>query len=392
MSLLRVGVLGSGNFGGQVASVAANEGFPAIALNASARDLDLLHKDVIPFQIGDGKGTGKNRDYAEEFLTDHISVIEDEEFVKFITSNDVIVIAGSAGGGFGSNTVPILAQTLTEEYPDTLFIVLTTFPKQSETYTAQNYTENFMRSLITADEDGNSVPYVPYIIYDNEKCKNMTPEKMSEKILSTVIEDLCVMRGDYVLQTNTGGIDERDLLTALSVPGRLIVSKLVGVDESSLVDDSIVSTIREDITNSVNAGMVDDKLISASALMYNLNNDLLRYASNIEEDIQTEFGQHITDYRNEAITEEHEPFIVTILAGLTEPTVRIDKVIARRQSIETAVINRKAAATKLNQVSAGTLGLTPKKFGGTTTKKTSQTDLGNKYKKPEKTEQADQNK
>ena len=53
--LLRVGVLGSGNFGGQVASVAAAEGFPALALNASARDLELLQKDVIPFQIGDGK-------------------------------------------------------------------------------------------------------------------------------------------------------------------------------------------------------------------------------------------------------------------------------------------------------------------------------------------------
>ena len=363
MSLLKVGVLGSGNFGGQVASVAAEANFPAVALNASARDLDLLHKDVIPFQIGDGKGTGKNRDYAQEFLENHIGVIEDNEFVNFITSNDVIVIAGSAGGGFGSNTVPALAERLTSDYPDTLFIVLTTFPKQSETYTAQNYTENFMRALIRADENGASIPYVPYIIYDNEKCKNMTPEKMSEKILSTVVEDLCVMRGDYVLQTNTGGIDERDLLTALSVPGRLIISKLMCIDESSLVDDSIVSTIREDITNSVNAGMVDDKLISASALMYNLNDDLLRYAANIEEDIQTEFGQHITDYRNEAISDEFDTFIVTILSGLTEPTVRIDKVIARRQSIESTIVTRKSAATKLNQVQAGTLGLTPKKFG-----------------------------
>ena len=134
-------------------------------------------------------------------------------------------------------------------------------------------------------------------------------------------------------------------------------------------DGKIVSTIKKSIENSANAVVVDDKVINASAMMYNLGTDLKRYGASISDDIQTTFGTHIGDFRNEAVdSEDTTPFVACILAGLTEPTTRIDKVISRRMKIEKEINERKAASTKLSTVESGKLSLSAKQFGASTAK------------------------
>ena len=374
--LLNIGILGSGNFGGQIASLGADNGFPAIAINASEQDLRLLSDNVVPFIVGDGKGTGKNGDYAREFMLEHLALLKDETFVEFITSNDVIIMAASAGGGFGSNTVPVLTQILTEMYTDKLFIPLCVYPDEGETYTAQINTQKYMKSIIEAE--------VPYLVYDNDKYKRMSPNEAAKAVNANILEDLKVLRGDYVASTMIGGIEERDLLTTLSVPGRMIIDKIMPLEESSIIDGSIVATIRRHMNETAHAAIVDDKIIMASAVSYLVTPDVDKYTSAVKTDLQNVFGTHITDYRNEAVTTNSGdiPYITTILSGLNAPTTRIDKVINRTEAIDKELMSRQKASTKLGSSEGAKHTLAAKKFGNTKTtgSSTSMDDILNKYR------------
>ena len=356
-NLLNIGILGSGNFGGQIASLAAKNGFSAVAINASEKDLKMLDDNVLPLVIGDGRGTGKSGEYAREFLANHLVFVKDEGFVKFITSNDVIIIAASAGGGFGSNTVPVLTDILTDMYTDKLFIPLCVYPDEGETYTAQVNTQKYMKAILELN--------VPYLVYDNDKFKKLSPTEAAKAVNDNILEDLMILRGDYIAETMIGGIDERDMLTALSVPGRMIIDKIIPLEESDIIDGSIVATIRNHMNTTAHASLVDDKIIMASAVSYNVSSDVDKYTSAIKIDLQKVFGVHITDYRNEAVigSSNETPYITTILTGLNAPTTRIDRVINRAESIDKDLTTRQRASSKLGGVEAKH-ALFAKKFGG----------------------------
>ena len=56
--LLKIGVIGTGNCGGQMADPAADAGFDGMVINASTKDLQLLkNKDLLLIPVGDGKGS-----------------------------------------------------------------------------------------------------------------------------------------------------------------------------------------------------------------------------------------------------------------------------------------------------------------------------------------------
>lgn len=357
MGILKIAFIGCGNFGGQVANAAVKRGFPCVAANASTRDFAMLDDSIEQFLIGDGKGTGKSRDTAKEFLISHVNIMKDETLTKIILDNDVIIIGASAGGGFGSGSAPTMVDILRQIYPDKCFRIVTTLPSESETYEAQKHTEEFMKEILELG--------IPYIVYDNNNYRDLEATDMSEAIISAIVRDMEILRGDYILPTVVGGIDERDLLTVNSTPGRTVCSMITDLDESMIEKDGIVAALKKQIQTSANAAVVDDKGIDASAMMYNLvGPDLKKYGAAVIQDIQTTFGSHIGDFRNESVDQDEMPaFAACILAGLTPPTTRIDRVITRRQTLEKEINERQRASTKLNNVNAGNLSLSTKSFG-----------------------------
>lgn len=360
MGKLKVGFIGYGNMGGQLANAAASADIPSIAINTSKQDFETLNDDVNPFLVGDGNGTGKNRDTAKQFLSDRLNIVKDEKFIKFIEDKDIIFNGGSAGGGTGSGLVPSMTSILSQIYPDKCFIVITTFPSLKEQYIPQKHTEAFMKELLSLN--------VPYITYDNDCYKDLEATEMNKLIINKAVTDMRIIRGDFNIQTTTGGIDERDQLTLCSTPGRLICEVITNFEESMIEDASIVSTLKNAIAKSAHAPMVDDKFVEATGIMYNLTSDLKKYGSQISSDLENTFGKSITDYRNEAVDEDSEygAFVACILAGLTAPTTRIDQTISRRQKLEDEINKRQAATTKLNSVEVGTLSLGTKSFGSST--------------------------
>ena len=370
MGRINVSIFGSGMFGGAVVKAGAELGIPGAVMNASKDDIEALglenYDNVSSFVVGDGKGTGKSRDIAKEFLLDHVTIFEDPKIDDLIQSSDLIIVAGSAGGGFGSGVVPTTVSILNEMYEgNKLFIPLTVLPDDGEAYTAQRHAENFLREILSQE--------VPYIMYDNNKFKELQPSVMFTSVIETIKKDLKVLRGDYITDEATGSnMDERDLLTTVSTPGRLIIGSIDPYD----ADTDVIKVVKESIDKSAHAELEDDKVIMASATMYNLSEDVLAtYGSKIKPDVQTIFGDHITNYANEATyVGIGNQFVSVILAGCSAPNKRINQIVDLRKMKENISSSRKPSVNKLmTEADSGNgLKLGVKTFGGTPTATTTQ--------------------
>ena len=370
MGRINLSIFGSGMFGGAVVKAGAELGIPGAVMNASKDDIEALglenYDNVSSFVVGDGKGTGKSRDIAKEFLLDHVTIFEDPKIDDLIQSSDLIIVAGSAGGGFGSGVVPTTVSILNEMYEgNKLFIPLTVLPDDGEAYTAQRHAENFLREILSQE--------VPYIMYDNNKFKELQPSVMFTSVIETIKKDLKVLRGDYITDEATGSnMDERDLLTTVSTPGRLIIGSVDPYD----ADTDVIKVVKESIDKSAHAELEDDKVIMASATMYNLSEDVLAtYGSKIKPDVQTIFGDHITNYANEATyVGIGNQFVSVILAGCSAPNKRINQIVDLRKKKENIISSRKPSVNKLmTEADSGNgLKLGVKTFGGTPTSTTTQ--------------------
>ena len=136
--MLVSGVIGIGNAGSQVASLAVSEQMDAVVINSSENDLSTIPDNVIKFPLGDLRGAGKNREEAKKFLKDSIKkILQTDEFVEFMDKKDVIFVVSSTGGGTGSGISPILTQILKKMFPDSYVILVGILPTLDEAYSTQ---------------------------------------------------------------------------------------------------------------------------------------------------------------------------------------------------------------------------------------------------------------
>ena len=83
--MLTAGIIGIGNAGGQVASLALSENIDVTVMNSSENDLSTIPDNVLKFPLGDLRGAGKNRGEAKKFLKESIRKILEEEKLKKIS-------------------------------------------------------------------------------------------------------------------------------------------------------------------------------------------------------------------------------------------------------------------------------------------------------------------
>lgn len=339
--LLKIAVIGTGNCGGMLANDACEAlGLDGIAINGSERDLKLISSPrVIPFKTGDGKGTGKDRQTAKRFFLEDSGLALEPKFESTIDNNDVIIVATSTGGGYGSGASTELIELLAKLYPTKIIIAAGVLPFKDEQYTAFEGTKLWLKELVNLG--------VGYMLYDNNQFTDrMSPNKAAKKVNQCFIDDLKVLQGDFIDRTFTGGIDERDMLTVLSVPGRIVPSSMVGLEVSDIIDGSIVKTIKEHIVKeSAQAEMVNDKEILASAFMYTLGDEFDEFKGRIKSDVQAEFGVHVKDTTN--FSDEDKGTVAIVLSGLSAPNMVIDRIINKANELGEGINKRKASVSKL---------------------------------------------
>lgn len=338
--LLKIAVIGTGNCGSMLANDACEAlGLDGIAINGSERDLRLVScPRVIPFKTGDGKGTGKDRSTAKKFFLEDSGLTLDKKFINVIEENDVIIVATSTGGGYGSGSSTELIELLSEMYSTKVIIAVGILPFQTEQYTAFEGTKMWLKEMLNLN--------VGYMLYDNNQFDGVAPNKAAKMVNENFIRDLKVLQGDFIDRTYTGGIDERDMLTVLSVPGRLVVDSIEDFETSDVEDGSIIHTIANHIDKkSAHAELVADKEIVASAMMYTLNEDFDEFKKTIKDDLQTQFGAHVKDTTN--FSDEDKGTVALVLSGLSAPTMMIDRIVNKTKSLGENITTRKKAQTKL---------------------------------------------
>lgn len=375
-NLLNIGVIGMGNAGGMMANLASKHGFDAMAINASEKDLTLLDGDITKIPVGDGRGTGKSRDEAKEFFFNRINLVQDPTVVEFIEKHDAIVVASSIGGGFGSGSSLILVDVLTKMTGgEKLVIPAGVIPFDDEGYTAQNHAIEWLKELDAMEAS--------YLLYDNNIFGNIPKQKAHERVNEQFVYDLMVMRGDTLYDTTSGGIDNRDMMTALSIPGRIVTDWIPEIEEAEVINGSLVATIAKHLKEkSAHAELSDDKVIKASALIYSLNEDFDNYKPSLKKDMQEIFGAHLNDYDNLADITGDEDEIPTnsisiILTGLSAPNLRINRLVSRRDKLEADILGVKKSSSKLSSAKTGNsaLQLKSKSFADGGSKSISATDF-----------------
>ena len=328
--MVKICTLGFGNCGGQITDLAmAQYQIPGIAINSSQKDLDNI-TNVTKFVLGDSLGSGKNRDIAKNFIKKHIAVLlQQEKLNTMINENDIIFIISSIGGGTGSGMAPMMCDILSRKYSEKKFILIEVYPPIGESLAAQQNSLDYLKEV------NNNMPNVTYIAYDNNKFNNLTTPEMMKKVNNEIVEMLPVFRGEYFYSTPFNSIDDKDLLSIVSTPGRMAVYILDNIKEKDFDNKSIEDAMIDIIKNkSANVELDRDKIVKKIGIVTNLNTKLNKLIDPNYTKIQDLVGTPIELFEHVymASSDNEVNRMVLILAGLSVPDDRLTKMVQRIES------------------------------------------------------------
>lgn len=352
--MLKVATIGIGNAGNQIADLAMREKqIPGIAINSSSKDTVNV-KSIPSILVGDAKGAGKNRNNAKKYIRNNITeLLENEEFNSLISENEVIFVISSIGGGTGSGMAPVLTDLLTRKYHTKLFILVEIFPQIKESIAAQQNSIEFLKEVKTSN------PNCIFMCYDNNKYADLPITEALEKVNKEIVEHLDIIKGTYLYPTKYDSIDEKDMLTILSQPGRLVVYSIDNIKEKDLDEKSIEDMLLENIkTHSCNVELDRDRVVKSLGIMFSLNENILKqFDVNIPK-VKSFMGEFYGGFTHahESKKEDNFPNMVSIImSGLSLPDDRIEKIDQRLQEAIKSMSECKKESSVLDRLDTESL-------------------------------------
>ena len=340
--MLNVGIIGIGNAGNQVCAYCAKKypDIPLIAINCSANDMMTIPNSIRKISIGDGKGAGKNRNDAKKFLENSImEFLSDEDIKEVLKSLDVVFIVSSTGGGTGSGISLLLADIINQVYRNTstpVFpITVGILPTVGESLESQVNTLDYLTELYEELDDEPT-----YMLYDNDKfSKESSVIKALEKVNEKIVEDINILRGYYNIPTPYNSIDERDTLTIITTPGRLVVGSVYDVNDKDCTDElSLEDMLVSDIKKNAHAELQLDGIINRAGFIANLSETLVGTVNTDYPTLQKAFGVPVGTFEHIAINPDRKlpNNVFWFIAGLTAINDRIIKIKDRIEQIDSA--------------------------------------------------------
>ena len=327
--MLKVGIIGIGNAGNQVAQLAYNENeIPGLAINSSNKDL-INVTSIDKILLGDEKGAGKDRTEAKKFMKNHISkLLKQERISKFIDELEVVFVVSSIGGGTGSGMSPVFAEILSKVYPSKRIVLVGIYPSISESIAAQQNAIDYLKEV------REFLPNITYMSYDNNKLINLSTDKMMQQVNAEIVEDITILRGDYQIPTPFSSIDEKDALRLIETPGRLCIAKAYDLKEKDLDDKNIEDILINNLKiNSTCVELQRDRIIKRIGLITNLNKNIHEQMDTKLNDFKAFVGEPVEGFEHIFInkTDDTPNRVIVILSGLTTPDDRIQKMLQRIQ-------------------------------------------------------------
>lgn len=347
--MLKVGIIGIGNAGNQVAALGlATKEIPALAINASEKDLDTLNIKMDAIIFGDSSGSGKDRSIAKGFVKENIKeLIKDEAFKRFMDQTDIVFVVNSTGGGTGSGMGPILTDILRNYFrkdENKIFVNVGILPTLGESVGAQRNTLQYLKEM--SDLGGS------YMLFDNEKRAYLPTNKQMDEVNKEIVTMISAVRGDFSHSSPYGMIDDKDMRKIISVPGLIFMDVLTGIYEDSIGADETLDSVLLD--HSVKATCMDcsekdDHTVKRMGFIAYLTKGLNDKFNENLPNIRNFYGEPIEDFKHFAQNEESDKLnvLVLLLSGLSVPDKRIKVIINRIERVEEE-LNKTQTSSVLN--------------------------------------------
>ena len=341
----KIVVIGSGNCGGQIALLAERKYpdiFSSIYINTSKTDLSMIRSENgLKFKIGNDEeveGSGKNRDKMKEYLEADISkILEDRELQDRILSSKYCFIIASGSGGSGSGSAPILMEFMRQMFPDTHFILVGILPHIGASLTEQGNTIEFLTELY--DVLG---PSTTYMLYDNETAvaAGLSSTKALEVVNENIVEDMRIISGIDNFATPYESIDDADMESIVSTPGRLVVTRLTkGLTEKAMEDYNLDDMIIKAIKNSSHAETDRNKRVVRWGVITYFNEAVNNLYKSSLDGLVEFIGTPVERFNHNSINDKSENlnFLYLIASGLSPINDRTQKITDRIKELEAAL-------------------------------------------------------
>lgn len=326
-------LFGIGNAGNQVASLAAKKYpdlFDAICINSSQADLSMIQKSesVLTFKIGNDdevEGSAKNRTRMKEYLkADIMNILNNKDLQDMVSSKKYCFVVSSAGGGTGSASAPIMVDILRTFFPDTNFILVGILPAIGSSICEQGNAEEYLREVYSTLGESAT-----YMMYDNEVVSNLPSIKGLEVVNENIVEDLRVLTGIDNYPAQYDSMDEADMESVITTPGRLLVVRLTkGLTEKNLedtkLDDMIITAIKKSCHAETDRNKVITRMGVITYFTPNVNN---LYTTNFES-VYEFLGTPIERFNHNAVNDKSESmnFMYVLASGLSPTNDRATKI------------------------------------------------------------------
>lgn len=328
--MLKIGVVGLGNAGSQVAALAHEKlGVEVLVINSSEKDLQTIPSNIPNLLIGDTKGAGKERAAAQKFLKESImGIIKDEEASK-IFNQEVLFIVSSTGGGTGSGTSILLSNIVEEVYPNTKIIIVGILPTLKEALSTQLNSIAYMQELY------QTLDGATYMLYDNDKLSKLPSTTMMQKINESIVNDIDVIRGTYQMPTRYSSIDEKDMGNIISTHGRIAIASLTDIKEKDIDEVSLEELLIQQFKTNAHCELQRDKIVHRTGVISNLSDRLNEKFDSHIPTVQEFIGAPVEEFEHIVVNEDRHlnNNIFLIAAGLTQVNDRIRKINDRIEEI-----------------------------------------------------------
>ena len=345
--MLKVGIIGIGNAGNQVAALALEKKqIPALAINASEKDLDTLSVKMNQIVFGDSAGSGKDLSIAKGFVKNNIKdLFREADFKSFMEEVDIVFVVNSTGGGTGSGMGPILTDILRGYYAkdeNKVFINIGILPTLGESVGAQRNTIEYLKEM---SELGGS-----FMLFDNETRSNLATNKQMDIINMEIVNMISIIRGDMSHSSPYGMIDDKDMRKIISMPGMIFMDVLTSIFEDTVTEDIDQLMLKHIAQESCMTKVDNDKIVKRLGFIAYLTSELHeRFNENLPA-IREQFGEPIEDFKHFAENTESDKLnsVALIMSGLSIPDNRIRSMINRIEKVEEELRKTKKSNTLSN--------------------------------------------
>lgn len=345
MNEKKVAIIGVGNCGSQVAYLAEKKYptlFDCIYINTSEADLSMVHsEDSLKFKIGEKdevEGSGKNRSKMKEYLKADINrIMGDKDLQNSIVEKKYAYIITSAAGGTGSGAAPILFEIMRKMFPDTNFILVTVLEKLGASLMEHGNSLEFLNELY--DVLGNDATYM---VYDNESTADLPATVGLTTVNENIVEDLRILTGIDNYATPYESIDEADLESIITTPGRLLVARLTeNLTEKNMEDSNLDEMIIKSIKKSCQCETDRNKKVVRWGIITFFTEAVNKLYSADLKGLIDFIGTPIERFNHNAINNGNEKlnFMYVIASGLSPINDRVNKITERIEELKASLAN-----------------------------------------------------